>query len=124
MEVYIMSKKKYYAIKIGKGVKNRIVDTWSECKELVLGYNSTYKSFKTREEAMEYLGFKVKQESNTNTDEEEKVVKKPKKRKGKNQDVLKVNLDKELYKSFQDKCNEMGMSEEMIIKNMIMEWLE
>ena len=46
----IMSKKKkqkYYAIKEGKGVKNKIVRTWSECKELVLGYPSIYKSFYT-----------------------------------------------------------------------------
>ena len=34
-------KQKYYAIKEGKGVKNKIVRTWSECKELVLGYPST-----------------------------------------------------------------------------------
>ena len=31
-------KQKYYAIKEGKGVKNKIVRTWSECKELLLGY--------------------------------------------------------------------------------------
>ena len=35
-------KQKYYAIKVGKGVKDKIVRTWSECKELVLGYPSIY----------------------------------------------------------------------------------
>ena len=43
-------KQKYYAIKEGKGVKNKIVRTWTECKELVLGYPSIYKSFYTEED--------------------------------------------------------------------------
>lgn len=47
--------KKYYAIKVGKGVENLIVESWSECSKLVLGYNSTYKSFLTREEAELFL---------------------------------------------------------------------
>ena len=34
-----MAKKRFYAIKKGKGnTKNKIVETWSECKDLVLGY--------------------------------------------------------------------------------------
>lgn len=59
---------------------------------------------------------------------EEKIdvepVKRIKKKKGKNQDILRVCLDKELYKSFKEKCEKMNISEDMIIKNMIMEWLE
>lgn len=47
---------KYYAIKVGKGVKDKIVTSWSECEALVKGYPSVYKSFKTEEEALEYLG--------------------------------------------------------------------
>ena len=47
--------KKWYAIKEGKGVKDKIVTSWKECSELVLGYNSIYKSFKTEEEAKRYL---------------------------------------------------------------------
>ena len=43
-------KQKYYAIKEGKGVKNKIVRTWTECKKLVLGYPSIYKSFYTEED--------------------------------------------------------------------------
>lgn len=42
-------RKKYYAIKEGKGVKNIIVRSWDECVKLVLGYNSVYKSFLTEE---------------------------------------------------------------------------
>lgn len=49
-------KQKYYAIKEGKGVKNKIVRTWSECKELLLGYPSIYKTFYTEEEAIKFLG--------------------------------------------------------------------
>ncbi|CAG9702350.1 RNase H1/viroplasmin domain-containing protein [Clostridium neonatale] len=43
-----MSKIKYYAIKKGNGVTNKIVETWEECKVLVLGYPAIYKSFKTK----------------------------------------------------------------------------
>ena len=50
-----MAKKKYYAIKKGNGVTNYIVDNWEECKWLVEGVPNEYKSFKTIEEAEEYL---------------------------------------------------------------------
>ena len=42
-----MAKQKYYAIKLGKGVRDKIVTSWSECEALVKGYKSVYKSFKT-----------------------------------------------------------------------------
>ena len=45
-------KQKYYAIKVGKGVKDKIVRSWGECKELVLGYPSIYKSFSTEVQAI------------------------------------------------------------------------
>lgn len=48
-------KRKYYAIKEGKGVENLIVRTWQECKELVHGYDSIYKSFNKLEDAKKYL---------------------------------------------------------------------
>lgn len=50
-----MAKKKYYAIKEDKGVKNKIIENWTECKELVQGYPSVYKSFSTKEEAENFL---------------------------------------------------------------------
>ncbi len=46
---------KYYAIKEGKGVENLIVRTWTECKELVHGYNAVYKSFNNLEDAKKYM---------------------------------------------------------------------
>ena len=55
-----MSKKKFYAIKRGKkGTKNVILESWDECSKLVLGFDSEYKGFKTREEAEEYLGINI-----------------------------------------------------------------
>jgi len=46
---------KFYAIKIGR-VNDKIVDTWSECQELVNGYSGArFKSFKTRSEAEAFL---------------------------------------------------------------------
>ena len=55
-------KQKYYAIKEGKGVKNKIVRTWTECKELVLGYPSIYKSSKKRRSSTKAISFRVPNE--------------------------------------------------------------
>lgn len=49
---------KYYAVKVGKipGIYN----TWDECKSNVDGFSGAlYKSFKTLEEAMNYMGYEV-----------------------------------------------------------------
>lgn len=51
----MFKKKKYYAIKLGKGVIDKIVDNWEECEKLVVGYPSVYKSFKSKKEAKSYL---------------------------------------------------------------------
>ena len=48
-------KNKFYAIKKGKGVKDKIVTDWDECKKYVLGYPAVYKVFATEDEAKEYL---------------------------------------------------------------------
>lgn len=46
---------KYYAVKSGR--KTGIFRTWEECKANVHGYSGAeYKSFPTREEALDYLG--------------------------------------------------------------------
>lgn len=45
----------YYAIRVGAGVKNKIVESWEECKWFVNGYPAVYKKFKTREQAEKYL---------------------------------------------------------------------
>lgn len=48
-----MSKKKYYAVKVG--AKPGVYDTWSECEKLVKGYpGAIYKSFDTMEAALEF----------------------------------------------------------------------
>lgn len=113
------TQKKYYAIKEGKGVKDKIVNTWTECKELVLGYPAVYKSFKTKDEAMEYLGNvdvkKVKKQT-------EKGMEFRKKQKATTK-LLSARLEKELVEDFEKKCEEMGMTKEMILKGMLEEWL-
>lgn len=51
---------KFYAIK--KGHKTGIFNSWEECKSYVTGYSgSVYKSFKSREQAEEYLELHKKQ---------------------------------------------------------------
>jgi ribonuclease HI len=50
-----MKSKKYYAVL--KGRKTGIFTTWDDCKKQVEGFsNAIYKSFKTKEEAEEFLG--------------------------------------------------------------------
>lgn len=113
-------KAKFYAIKEGKGVSNLIVDTWDECSKLVLGYNSVYKSFKTKEEAENYLG-------SVNVEEvKEKAIigmeiKKEKKKKGK---AIVIRLPKEINEKFEDRCLELDTEKEKVIESLVMEWLE
>lgn len=123
-----MSKKNFYAIKKGKNnVKNKIVSTWEECQKLVSGVPSAkYKGFKELEEAEIYLGLRKKEP----TDDE--IILMPKvdndkiqKRKSKkrNSEILEVEIPKDLYNIFSNKCNKLGCSENDIIKDMIKEWL-
>ena len=54
-----MMSNKYYAVR--KGLNPGLYTTWDECKAQVNGYpKAEYKSFKTEEEALDYLGAKNK----------------------------------------------------------------
>ena len=118
-----MAKKRFYAIKKGKGdTKNKIVETWSECKDLVLGYPAEYKGFATKEEAEIYLG--IKNISNNGLYIKTASKKKRlKKRKNRDKTILEVEISKDLYKEFSDECSSLDMSENVIIVNLIKEWL-
>ena len=64
--------KKYYAVR--QGDTPGIYNTWDECKAQVIGYkNAEYKSFKTMEQAEEYLGNK-KSTSDTKTENQRTVL--------------------------------------------------
>lgn len=69
-----MSKKKYYAVKVGK--TPGIYFNWADCSSQVTGYKGAkFKSFFTIEEALEFIG---DTDSNTNiTKTEEKEITKP-----------------------------------------------
>lgn len=55
---------KVYAVKEGRAIG--IFNSWDECSEQVKGYpGAKFKSFKTREEANEYLGITLSQGSNS-----------------------------------------------------------
>ena len=55
---------KYYAVINGR--KTGVFDDWDDCREQVEGYSGAeYKSFKTFEEAMEYLDFESNSSENT-----------------------------------------------------------
>lgn len=121
----LMAKKRFYAIKKGKGnTKNKILETWSECKDLVLGYPAEYKGFATKEEAEIYLGIKnvPNDEIHLRTTVKKMKVKKRRSR-NKNTTILEVDLCKELYNEFSVKCSSLDISENDIIVNLIKEWL-
>lgn len=111
--------KKYYAIKEGKGIKDKIVRSWAECEKLVKGYPAVYKSFKTEEEALKYLGTvnaeKVKEQT-------KKGIEIRKKQKATTR-ILSVRLNKDLVIDFEEKCKEMNIPKEIILKGMLEEWL-
>lgn len=113
-------KVKFYAIKEGKGVSNLIVDTWAECEPLVKGYNSVYKSFKTKEEAENYLG-SVKVEEVKEKAIIGMEIKKEKKKKGK---AIVIRLPKEINEKFEDRCLELDTEKEKVIEDLIIEWLD
>ncbi len=120
------TKQKYYAIKIGKGVKDKIVTTWSECEDLVKGYPAIYKSFKTEDEALEYLGaikdVKRKLEDNNKAMEYNKAKKKGTVSVA---NLLKgVRIDKVIAEEFESKCNDLNISKEKILNELIKEWVD
>ena len=120
-----MSKNKYYAIKKGKGVTDKIVSSWDECKELVLGYPSIYKSFKTEEEALEYLGWikDVNKKLEENSKAKDYSINKKKSTVSIANVFKGVKIDKEIIEEFESKCDEMNIDKNKILIELIKEWL-
>ena len=56
--------KKFYAVKNGK--TPGIFETWDECKKSVDGYSgAVFKSFKTKDEALAFLGIEIRNTSDS-----------------------------------------------------------
>ena len=118
-----MAKQKYYAIKLGKGVRDKIVTSWSECEALVKGYQSVYKSFKTEEEALEYL--KAIKDVDKTLEENNKAMEYKKKGTVSVANLLKgVRIDKVIAEEFESKCNDLNISKEKILNELIKEWVD
>ena len=121
-----MAKQKYYAIKVGKGVRDKIVTSWSEWEALGKGYQSVYKSFKTEEEALEYL--KAIKDTDKKLEENNKAMEYNKaKKKGTVSvaNLLKgVRIDKVIAEEFESKCNDLNISKEKILNELIKEWVD
>lgn len=104
--------KKYYAIKEAKNVKNKIVRSWDECKSIVHGCNAVYKSFKTEEEAMGYL-------ATVNTEkikgQAKKGIEQRKKQKATTK-MVQARISKEMYKDLEERCNEINLKVDDVIK--------
>lgn len=120
-----MSKKKFYAIKKGNGVENKIVSTWEECKSLVEGYHSEFKAFKTEEDALKYLGIKNKRNKNnkkTNKKSDNGIVNLKIQNKEDKSSSFKVQISDELYNDFIEKCIEKHLSKDMILAFIMNQW--
>lgn len=116
-------KQKYYAIKEGKGVKNKIVRTWSECKELVLSYPSIYKSFYTEEEARKYLSG-INDKDITAIKEKIKVNIESSKRRRSSTKAINFRVPNDIYNEFIKKVDETGLDKDKILLEMIKEWID
>lgn len=112
--------KKYYAIKEGRGVENKIVRTWKECKELVYGYNAVYKSFDNLEDAQKYL-----QEVDVTKVKEQKkyAIEKKKKIKETTKYISGFRMPKGMYIDLQNVCNKKEIKIEDAIKFAISKYL-
>lgn len=120
------TKQKYYAIKIGKGVKDKVVTTWAECEKLVKGYPAVYKSFKTEEEALEYL--KAIKDVDKKLEENNKAMEYNKAKKKGTVSVVNllkgVRIDKVIAEEFEAKCKDLNISKDKILNELIKEWVE
>lgn len=107
-----MAKNKFYAIKKGNGVQNKVVSSWSECKKLVEGYNSEFKSFKNKEDALKYLGIEPQKE----------IINLEIQNKTKQKNSFTVQISNELYSDFLNKCKSKHLSKDMILGFIINQW--
>lgn len=123
-----MAKNKFYAIKKGNGVENKIVSSWDECKAIVDGYHSEFKSFKTEEDALKYLGIEKpksknkKNKSSESSSSDNEVINLQVQNKSSKKKNFKVQISAELYNDFIDKCVEKHLSKDMILAFIINQW--
>jgi viroplasmin and RNaseH domain-containing protein len=126
-----MAKNKFYAIKKGNGVENKIVLSWEECKSLVDGYPSIFKSFKSEDDALKYLGIEKskskkkpnkKNKSKANTNFESGIINLQVQNKSHKNKNFKVQISDELYNDFISKCMEKHLSKDMILAFIINQW--
>lgn len=116
------SRKKYYAIKEGKNCKNKIVNTWDECKKLTHGYNAIYKGFQTIEEAYEYLG-SIKEKDIEKVKEQKKfAIEKKKKEKAKGKHIG-LRISHEMYEDLEKKSKTTGLKIEDLVKFALNQYL-
>lgn len=115
--------KKYYAIKEGNGVKNIILENWSECQPLVLGYSAVYKSFKTEEEAKKYLDGMGEKEVKKAKERIAKAIKKDKEKKATTVSI-QTRIPKELYEKFLKRCEIIGLNEKKALHSLMQETFE
>ena len=104
-------------------VKNKIVRTWSECKELLLGYPSIYKTFYTEEEAIKFLGG-INDKDIPAIKEKIKVNIQSSKRRRSSTKAINFRVPNEVYNEFIKKVDETGLDRDKILLEMIKEWID
>ena len=112
--------KKYYAIKLGKNVTDKIVTSWKTCKPLVIGCPSVFRSFTIKEDAEQYLKTVNKAkvlEIKAKSMEKKKVIKATTR-------TIQTRIPKDIYAEFLCKCEEMEFSTDTVILKLIKEWIE
>lgn len=116
------SRKKYYAIKEGKDCKDKIVNTWDECKKFTHGYNAVYKGFQTLEEAEEYLG-KIKEKDIEKIREQKKFSMDKKKKEKAKGTHIGLRVPKEIYEELEKRSKTTGLKIEDLVKFALNQYL-
>ena len=115
--------KKWYAIKMVDGEeKNLIVNSWTECSQMVLHHKAVYKSFPTQEEAESYLQMNRK-EAEVKAERMAYCIEKKKDEKKKYRNYS-IRIPMELAKLFDDKLGKMGYTPSQVMADYVREWVE
>lgn len=114
-------KKKCYAIHFIGNKKDVIVDSWTECQELMKGHNNMFKGFMTEEEAKKWLGGITGEQEDLH-DQQVRDRREAKRIKD-NQIEYRFVMDNELSEAFQKKLNGLHYSINRIMNEMVREYV-
>lgn len=130
--------KKWYAVKKAGDITDTIYETWDECKKVVEGHNSIFKSFFSKEEAIYYLDsvnleeelakkdFALKMKNNIRYDIKHEIKNTERISKYnalKDTNTLEISLSNEMKDALLKKCKETGLTIDMVVKYALSQYL-